>query len=315
MLLLLQSNGRKTARQLADQLEVSIRTVYRDVDALAQAGVPVYAERGPFGGVVLADGYRRALTQLGEDDLRALLVTTSDPLADLGFADRRARVLEQLLGALPPAARAAALETRRRVLVDQKRWYQAEQPAEVLSALREAAWNDRRVELRYRDRNGKITDRVIDVLGLVAKAGVWYCVARSESDYRTFRADRIAGLHVTPERFERPRDFDLDQYWRTTTQRLHDESASYWVTVRLPAHLVTEIGYMEHQVLDADQCVVRINFGSAGDAAWRLFAWRDEAEVLEPQEFIDSLVARSRRIVERYADRISPQTAGLSPSD
>jgi predicted DNA-binding transcriptional regulator YafY len=93
------------------------------------------------------------------------------------------------------------------------------------------------------------------------------------------------------------------------------DDASYWVTVRLPAYLLADIAYMEHQVVDAEQCVARINFGSAGDAAWRLFAWRDEAEVLEPQEFIDSLVARSRRIVERYAERASAQTADLSLTD
>jgi predicted DNA-binding transcriptional regulator YafY len=315
MLLLLQSNGRRTARQLAVQLEVSIRTVYRDVDALAEAGVPVYAERGPLGGVVLADGYRRALTQLGEDDLRTLLVTTSDPLADLGFADRRARVSEQLLAALPPGARAAALANRSRVLVDAKRWYQAEQPADVLAALREAAWNDRRVNLQYRDRRGKNTERIADALALVSKAGVWYFVARCAQEYRTFRVERIESVQATGEGFERPADFDLDAYWRDTTQRVQAEGGSYWLTMRVPAHVLAEVAYLEHEVVDAANGIVRVNFGTAGDAAWRLFAWRDEAEVLEPAEFIESLVERARRLIERYGERVTAVSGVSSPND
>lgn len=305
MLLLLQASGRRCARELARELEVSERTVYRDVDALAQAGVPVYAERGSNGGIVLSDGYRRALTQLGEDDLRSLLVMTSDPLADLGYTDRRSRVLERLLGALPPSVREAALHTRGRILVDQRRWYLSAQPANILAVLRDGALNDRQVEIVYRDRSGKLSERRLDPLGLVAKAGVWYVIARTDGEMRSFRADRILDVRATADGFARPADFDLDEYWRGTTQKLESQTAHYWLTLRVAPHLLPDIAFMEHEVVDREAAIVKVNFGSAGDAAWRLFAWRDDAEVLEPVEFIGDLVARSRALIERYAGRLA----------
>jgi len=301
LLLVLQASGRTSARRLALEMEVSERTIYRDVDALAQAGVPVYAERGRLGGIALTDGYRRALTQLGEDDLRSLLVMSSDPLADLGLGDRRSRIVAQLMGALPQSARDAALRARERVLVDQRRWYQGVQPSDILRVLREATWSDRRVEMHYRDRAGKAGRRVVDPLALVSKAGVWYLVARSDGEYRTFRADRISNVEQRSERYERPADFDLDAYWRGSTQRLQASSFNFWITLRVAPHVVADVvQFMEHEIVDREACVVRINFGSAADAAWRLFGWGDDAEVLAPQQFIDELVRRSSAIVARY---------------
>ncbi len=151
MLLLLQSAERRSARELAAALEVSERTVYRDVDALSAAGVPVYAQRGVYGGICLSAGYRKALTQFGEDEIRALFISGSNPLGDLGLGVGRERALEKLSGAMNDAQRKAAVKTRGRIHLDQRRWNQAEQPQAHLAALRLAVWDDRRVSLRYRD--------------------------------------------------------------------------------------------------------------------------------------------------------------------
>jgi predicted DNA-binding transcriptional regulator YafY len=302
LLLRLQASGRVSASRLARDLEVSERTIYRDVEALAQAGVPVYAERGRLGGIVLSEGYRRALMQLGADDLRSLLVIREDPLADLGLGDRRARIAQQLLAALPDDEREAALQARRRVLVDQRRWYQAPPPSEQLRVLREAAWSDRRVRIEYRDRTGKSSTRELDPMGLVSKAGVWYVVGRHDETYRTFRVDRIAAVETRSERFERPPDFDLDAYWNDSTRRLEAPWIAYWVTLRVAPHIFPEVVQaMEHTVVDRDACIVAINFSSASDASWRLFAWGEDAEVLAPPEFIEALVRHSRAIVARHA--------------
>src|ERR1700676_3280871 len=217
MLLLLQSTERRSARELAAKFEVSERPGDPDVDALSAAGVPVYAERGCTGGIALAAGYRRALTQFGEDEIRALFISGSNPLVDLGLGVGRERALEKLAGALSDVQRKAADKTRGRIHLDQRRWTQADQPQEHLAALRLAVWEDKRVSLRYRDRERKTTERTVDPLGLVAKAGVWYLVARAGTEYRTFRAERIIGVKALAESFERPADFDLDAYWQNWT--------------------------------------------------------------------------------------------------
>ncbi|GAC1453087.1 MAG: hypothetical protein PVSMB8_12200 [Vulcanimicrobiaceae bacterium] len=214
MLLYLQARGRASARELAEALEVCRRTVYRDLDALSAAGVPVHAERGNRGGIVLADGYRRALTQFREDEIRALFVSAENPLADLGLGDGLKEALEKLAGALPDSHRSAIAKTRSRVFIDARRWKQADPPREHLAALRRAVWEDRMVRLRYKDRNKAVTERVIEPFGLVAKAGVWYLVARWEGQMRTFRAERVLGVEELSQRFERPTGFDLDAYWR-----------------------------------------------------------------------------------------------------
>ena len=158
MLLLLQSAERRSARELAAALEVSERTVYRDVDALSAAGVPVYAERGVYGGIALAAGYRKALTQFGEDEIRALFISGSNPLGDLGLGVDRERALEKLSGAMNDAQRKAAVKTRGRIHLDQRRWNQAVQPQLHLAALRRAVWDDHRVRLQYRDRASRTTN-------------------------------------------------------------------------------------------------------------------------------------------------------------
>ncbi|MGR4064568.1 MAG: helix-turn-helix transcriptional regulator, partial [Vulcanimicrobiaceae bacterium] len=234
LLLLLQSGRRRTARTLAATLEVSERTIYRDVDALGAAGVPVYAERGPAGGIVLSDGYRRALTHFTEDEIRSLFVSGAGQLADLGLEGGRDRALEKLHGGLADVQRRAADKARSRIHLDQRRWYQGEPPRALLTTLRRAVWDDRRVRLGYEDRRRNVTTRVVDPLGLVSKAGVWYVVARSDGELRSFRADRITVAEELSDRFERPADFDLERYWTETTSRFADESRpTYGATLRM----------------------------------------------------------------------------------
>ena len=248
LLLLLQSGRRRTAGALAEALEVSERTIYRDVDALCAAGVPVYTERGPEGGIALADGYRRALTHFNEDEIRSLFVSGASPLADLGMESGLDRALEKLHGGLADVQRRAADKARSRVHIDQRRWNQGEPPRELLTVLRRAVWDDRRVRIRYEDRNRKATTRTIDPLGLVSKAGVWYLIARlsEELEMRSFRVERMRSVDELPTRFERPPEFDLERYWSDTSAQFKQTSPEYFVTLR------TAIDAIEtrHAVLD-----------------------------------------------------------------
>ena len=308
MLLLLQSADRRTAGELAGALEVSERTVYRDVEALSASGVPVYAERGVYGGIVLAAGYRRALTQFGEDEIRALFISGANPLVDLGLSAGRERALEKLAGALSDVQRKAVTKTRGRIHLDQRRWNQPAQPQEHLAALRRAVWDDRRVSLRYRDRDRKTTERVVDPLGLVAKAGVWYLVAHTGEEYRTFRAERITGVSVLPESFARPEDFDLDAYWQNWTASVEESSQRFAVVVSVAQPQLEIVSrYWEAQVLTdrtdvaAGDVAVRIIFPAQDAALHQLVAWGGIAHVIEPADIRTELVTRARALIEHHA--------------
>jgi predicted DNA-binding transcriptional regulator YafY len=214
ILLLLQTRGRMTARALADELEVSIRTIYRDVDSLSAAGVPVYGDRGPDGGYQLLDGYRTRLTGLTPDEAEALfLAGMPGPAAELGLGTVLAAAQLKLLAALPPELRSRAGRIRERFLLDAPAWFRETEQPPHLAAVADAVWNQRPLRVRYRSWGGKV-ERTIEPLGLVLKAGAWYVVARVSGQIRTYHIGRILDLETLEGRFERPEAFDLAAYWQ-----------------------------------------------------------------------------------------------------
>src|SRR6478735_6101216 len=179
LMLLLQTRGGLTAAELARDLEVSIRTIHRDVEELSAAGVPIYAERGPQGGVRLVDGYRTRLTGMTADEAEALFLSgLPGPAAELGLGTVVAAARLKVLAALPTELRARASRLVERFHLDASGWFQADEPVPYLAVLSEAVWEGQRVAIEY-DR-GEVVRRILDPLGLVLKAGTWYLVAVSE---------------------------------------------------------------------------------------------------------------------------------------
>ncbi len=233
LLLLLQHRGRMTAQELADKLEVSVRTVYRDVEALAVAGIPLYADRGPAGGYRLLDGYRTRLTGLTQDEAEALfLAGAPGPAAALGLGAVLAAAELKLQAALPPELRARAGRLRERFHLDAPGWYDDGEQPPHLAAVADAVWNQRPLRVRYRRWGGEV-DRVLEPLGLVLKAGVWYLVALVADQPRTYRVSRILELDPLDGRFERPAGFDLAGYWRTWAEGFPARVQRAEVVVRL----------------------------------------------------------------------------------
>jgi predicted DNA-binding transcriptional regulator YafY len=308
LLLLLQSRGHSSARALAQRLEVSERTIYRDVDALSAAGVPVYAERGANGGIVLADGYRRALTNFNEEEIRALFVSGASPLADLGMERGFNRALEKLHGGLADVQRRAAEKSRSRVHLDTRRWNQPEPPRELLTALRRAVWDDRRLRIRYEDRNRAASTRVVDPLGLVAKAGVWYLVARHGEELRSFRVDRMRSADELAERFDRPESFDLERYWSESSARFAEvsRSADCVVTLRARTDALERItAYWPAEIVSRRKrdAIVRVIFPGTEVAVLHLVAWAEGASLIEPAALREPVIVAARKALKRYATR------------
>lgn len=297
ILLLLQSRGRMTARELAEEAGVSPRTVYRDVDALSAAGVPVYGEPGPAGGYALIDGYRTRLTGLTPGEAGALfLAGVPGPAAELGLGSLLAAAELKLLAALPPGLRESAALARERFLLDAPGWFRDGDRPPHLAVIAGAVWEQQPLLVRYRGREGD-GERTIDPLGLVLKAGVWYLVARTGDESRTYRISRIEDLAVLDGRFERPVDFDLGDHWRESSERFLAHMYGDRATVRLSPRALRRLP----QLLD-DPWVARSTAESAtlpGPDGWiqvrvpiesveiavaQLLRFGPEAEVLAPAE-------------------------------
>lgn len=220
LLLLLQTRGRQTAQELADELEVSVRTVYRDVESLGAAGVPIYADRGPTGGYQLLDGYRTRLTGLSADEAESLfLAGLPGPAAELGLGTVLATAELKLLAALPPQLRDRAGRMRERFHLDPTGWFYSDEQTPHLAAVAAAIWEQRVIQIRYRraGRSGEVT-RALEPLGVVLKGGAWYLVARAAGELRTYRVGRILNLESLDEHFERPERFDLANFWESWSE-------------------------------------------------------------------------------------------------
>ncbi|MEI5100519.1 YafY family protein [Streptomyces sp. PmtG] len=217
-LMLLQARGRVTAEELAGALGVSVRTVYRDMDALGAAGVPVYGEAGQGGGYRLVDGFRTRLTGLTGGEADALFLTgLPGAAADLGLGPVLAAARLKLMAALPEELRDRAERVSERFHLDAPRWYGDAEPTPHLTALADAVWHARVIRIHYlRWTEPRQIERSLQPLGLVLKAGHWYLVARREdAEPRTYRVSRVLALDVLPETFPRPDGFDLVTHWRT----------------------------------------------------------------------------------------------------
>ncbi len=316
LLLLLQTRGRLTAGELAAELEVSVRTIHRDVEALSEAGVPIYAERGPHGGIRLVDGYRTRLTGMTADEAEALFLSgLPGPAAELGLGTVVAAARLKVLAALPPELRARASRLVERFHLDASGWFQAGEPVPHLAALSEAVWETHRVEIDY-ERGDRTVSRTIDPLGLVLKAGVWYVVAATDGSLRTYRVGRVVGARPLDERFERPADFDLAALWAESSAAYERDAPRIDVTVRIHDDRLDRLrAAVGERAVEAAVSVPPDDPGGWRRLRLRL-DWPDEVpgvllragpdlEVLEPVEVRDRLVAMARATVDRY-DRPSP---------
>jgi predicted DNA-binding transcriptional regulator YafY len=213
ILILLQMRGRLSAEALAQEFEVSVRTIYRDIDQLSAAGVPVYAERGRAGGFALLDGYRTRLTGFTPAEADALLLAgIGGAAADLGIGAEAAAAQLKLLASLPPDSGASAQRVATRFHLDPINWYTRSEPPDVLPSLASAVWNDKRIRIRYESWRDLVT-RDVDPLGLVLKAGIWYLVAAVKGQPRTYRVSNIHELELISGPVKRPARFDLARFW------------------------------------------------------------------------------------------------------
>lgn len=312
VLLLLQTRSRMTAAELARELEVSVRTIYRDVEALAEAGVPIYAERGPHGGVRLVDGYRTRLTGLTPDEAEAVFLSgLPGPAAELGLGTVVAAARLKVMAALPPDLRSRANRVSERFHLDAPGWFQQAEDLPFLETLAGAAWESHAVLITYRRaERASVVERLIEPLGLVLKGGVWYLVAQTAGAMRTYRVSRVLDVRVQAERFERPAGFDLAEHWTRSTLAYELDRERVWVTLRVAedragriadtvdAKFLADAEWLHEP--DPGHARIRIGFDWTDEAVTAAMRLAADVEVLEPDWVRDAVVSSAELVLDRY---------------
>jgi predicted DNA-binding transcriptional regulator YafY len=309
-LLLLQARGRVTAAEVAEELEVSVRTARRDLEALAMAGVPVYSQAGRGGGWSLVGGARTDLSGLTADEARTLFLVagpSSSVTPDVKAA------LRKLVHALPETFRAQAEVAASAIVLDPAGWGETVPPRPPhLDDLQRAIVEGVQVRLGYADRERTRSERLVHPLGLVAKGQVWYLVADTEAGMRTFRVSRVRSVELTGEPLDRPADFDLHQTWEQVAARVDELRAGYRVAVRIETRAV---GWMRGQLgtrltvgePDPDGWVdAEIRSYGPEAAAGELLGYGEHVEVVGPPEVRDHLVRYATDLLARYVPPSSP---------
>lgn len=312
-LLLQLRQGPATAPDLAEQLEVSVRTIYRDVGALQEAGVPLWTESGPHGGIRLLDGWSGSIDGLTADEAGALMLSGAPAVAaELGLGTVVAAAQAKVLATLPPELRARAGRVRERFLLDAPGWFDSGDEPTHLAAVAEAVWNGERLDLAYR-RGDRDVSRRVDPLGLVNKAGTWYVVAAHRGQPRTYRLDRVRSARRAPGVVDRPRDFDLAEWWRASNVEFDQSLLRTSIRVRLDPTGVSSLHHVVGRPAalpalagatgpDADGWIaLDLRVESEEIAAAQLIGLGTHVEILEPTSLRDQMAATGTTIAARHS--------------
>lgn len=285
LLLLVQRRGRMTADALAAELEVSVRTIYRDVEALGMAGVPIYGERGIGGGISLAGGYETRLTGLTEPEAAALsLAGLPDAATQLGLGSVLVAAQAKMDAALPAELRARSARLRERFHVDMPGWFRRPDHVPVLGELAAAVWDGRRVDLRY-GRGDRIVRRRVDPLGVVLKNGTWYLLAgvRRPAGLRTYRVSRIESVATRAEAAARPVGFDLVAAWEHAMGRFERDLRSYVVHVLVRTD---QLGRLRHALSEPSATWAIESAAASAEPGWSTVTVHSESAEVAADELI-----------------------------
>jgi predicted DNA-binding transcriptional regulator YafY len=309
-LLMLQAHGRLTSRELATRLEVSERTMHRDMEALSASGVPVFAMRGSRGGWQLDEGWRTQVPGLDEAELRAFLMAQPQVVGDERLVHAAERALVKLTAALPVSLREKAASIRQRLHVDTTRWYGTIENLSMLPVVQDAVSRDRKLKILYRPDGRDASERTIDPLGLVAKGTVWYLVAHTPRGFRTYRVSRIEDAQLLDRPCERPHDFDLAAYWKSSTAQFR-ERPRFNAVVRLEprtAETMRTWGCFSNVAAGQDGnpdgwVTMNVQFEDEDHACFIVLGLGPRADVLEPAKLRERVAADVARIIERLSQR------------
>ncbi|WHY77140.1 YafY family protein [Neobacillus sp. WH10] len=313
IILLLQSQGQMTAKELSVRLEVSERTIYRDMEALSRTGIPVFAERGKNGGWSLLEGYRTNLTGLKESEIRTLFVSPSEQLLDdLGLSRTSEEARNKLIASLPAAYRENAKDFWNRIHVDTSTWRMRKEKMAAFEVLKNAIWKENKLKIEYQRADGITNEVVVKPLGLVAKGSRWYFIAFKDNDeIRNYRVSRINSAESISETFARPKDFDLAQYWRSSTKAFLENLPKYEVWVEAAPSILPRLQFTDRFVQSIEienknqdgWIPVKLSFDTEDEAKGYVLGFADQIKVIEPKELHDKILVMAEATVNFYKQK------------
>jgi predicted DNA-binding transcriptional regulator YafY len=315
IIMLLQTRERMTAEELAQELEVSPRTIYRDIYALEVAGIPIYTNRGPGGGITLLESYRTTLTGMREEELQALsMLNVPQALVDLGMGAKLKSALLKLAVTLPSAQQHMQAHLQQRVYLDATAWDDPAAPSPHLGTIHQAIQQDKRIHLEYQGRFETRLEFIAEPIGLVAKMNTWYLVGRTSGFLRVFNMDDILTVRILNEEFMRPDDFDLAEFWAEWCKSTREQRSFYPVRValtpslfeKLPFYLGEAVKFFvgETIMIDGQEWrIAIIHYDIFFRARESILNFGRSAWVLEPEALRCSVQDFAQQIVNMYQDR------------
>jgi predicted DNA-binding transcriptional regulator YafY len=307
-ILLLQAHGRLTGRELAERLEVSERTVHRDMEALSASRVPVYAIRGAQGGWQLDEDWRTQVPGLDEAELRAFLMAQPRIIGNPRLAAAAERALGKLMAAMPGPLRERAASIRQRLHVDTTGWRGTAENLAMLPIVQDAVSRDRKLVFQYQPAGRERAERMVDPLGLVAKGNAWYLVARTPAGFRTYRVSRIQEAKILDNPSERPAEFDLEEYWRASTKRFQEGWHKLNATLRLEPraagwvkawHVASENQPGEKNPDAEGWITLNVQFDHENEAQFFVLGLGSRVEVIAPASLRERIAAEVEKVSER----------------
>ncbi len=306
IVLLLQRRGKMTSDALAKELEVSPRTILRDIDALSSAGIPVYTDGGHGGGIALDENYRLTLTGLKETEVRTLFVSSNTKLLnDVGLGDAAESTLQKLFAALPAPHQPAVDQFRQRIHIDPLWWWYDSQQLPFWDDLQRAVFEDCSIQTVYEHYNGEVVERSLEPYSLVAKSSLWYLVARRDGQFRTYRVSRFHQVTMLEGHFQRDAQFDLATYWTEHVQAFAGEMSEFHFTLRVHESRMNFVTWLAPGRCEIIEPVgkdgwftARIYFELLDLAKMLVFGLGKQCIVVEPQELQKAVLNAARELLE-----------------
>lgn len=310
IMILLQNNLKMTSKELASELQVSERTILRDMDALSVSGVPIVAERGKAGGWRLMDHFRSQLSGLKLEDMKALFILPSEKiLEDLGVQTYGLDIRQKLLASLPSSTRTEARHYLEKIYIDTGTWKPSNENNRALIAVQQALWEDKKLNIMYQQANSVCSNRVVSPLGLVAKGSAWYLVALNDNgEYRNFRLSRILHAEVAHEGFTRPEHFNLTEYWKQSKLDFTESLPSFKVEVLAHPTIIGRVTFTDKFVekvaadaqLDDRTVPMTLNFNTEEEAIAYILGFGGAMKIVQPEYLIEQVVQQAKTVIEMY---------------
>ncbi|GIN23071.1 transcriptional regulator [Siminovitchia fordii] len=301
-----------TAKELANELEVSDRTILRDMDALSNAGIPIVSDRGKEGGWRLLDNFRSKLSGLNIDDIKSLFLFPSGKLLeDLGLNIQALDTRQKLLAAIPGTFRDEAQAIWERIHIDSSTWRQSKEKVHALKTVQQAVWESKKLKIFYEQADGEQKERLIEPLGLVAKGNRWYLVASRNGELRNYRVSRIHTAKVEDETFKRPLNFNLADYWEQSKKEFIQNLPQYDVQVEIHPAIIQRINFtgkfvqfIQRENPNEDKWIpATLRFNDQQEAVEFILGFANKIRVISPEELSDKVVSAAMSVIEFYKNK------------